>query len=272
MSRVFFGASLVALLAPCAGAQFPRLAPPPPCRATVNGSAPAYLGYWSASRDARPKVAVFALQADVDDASRVYLAAALPERIRERLSLAPRLRVASEGSVSRAMTDARARTDSAAVLLRADYVITGRLLLLGDHQEVEMVLQRPGQAAPVWQASFRATTSFRAVEEAIVRGLSRALGLPSTPGMPKGWPVTDAAHAAILAGDAYIRASTRAAADSAIAFYEQALAEEPGSTIAAARLARASVTYAGTWGRDPRLSRCGGPTSRERSRWSRAGR
>jgi tetratricopeptide (TPR) repeat protein/TolB-like protein len=259
MSRVFCGATLVALLASHAGAQFPRLAPPPPCRATVNGGAPSYLGYWTASRDGRPKVAVFALQADVDDGSRVYLAAALPERIRARLSVSPRLRVATEGSVLRAMTDARASKDSAAVLLRADYIITGRLLIHGDHQEVEMVLERPGQAAPVWQASFRATTSFRAVEDAIVRGLSRALGLPSSPGMPKGWPVTDAAHAAILAGDAYLRVTTRAGSDSAIMFYEEALSREPGSTVAAARLARASVTVLERGGEIPGYPGAAGP-------------
>lgn len=246
-------------MAPYAGAQFPRLAPPPPCRASVSGGTPGYLGYWPASRDGRPKIAVFAMQADVDDASRVYLASALPERIRERLSASPRLRVATEGSVARAMMDARARTDSAAALLRADYIITGRLFILGQRQEVEMVLQRPGQAAPVWQASFRATTSLRAVEEAIVRGLSRALGLPKTPPMEKGWPVTDVAHAAILAGDAFMRAPNRAGADSAVIMYEHALAQEPGSPIAASRLARASATVLEHGGELPGYPGAAGP-------------
>jgi tetratricopeptide (TPR) repeat protein/TolB-like protein len=259
MSRVFSAAALVALMAPYAGAQFPRLAPPPPCRATVNGGVPAYLGYWAATRDGRPKIAVFAMDANVDDASRVYLANALPERIRERLSASPRLRVATEGSVARAMTDARARSDSAAILLRADYIITGRLLILGQRQEVEMVLQRPGQAAPVWQASFRATTSLRAVEEAIVRGLSRALGLPSTPAMEKGWPANDAAHAAILAGDALMRSPNRATTDSALMMYEEALEQEPGSAVAAARLARASVIVLERGGEIPGYPGAAGP-------------
>jgi hypothetical protein len=99
-----------------------------------------------------------------------------------------------------------------------------------------MVLQRPGQATPVWRASFRATTSLRSIEDAIVRGLSRALGLPSAPGVPRGWPTTDAGHEAILAGDAYLRTTTRVGADSAILFYERALAAEPTSSVAAARL------------------------------------
>jgi hypothetical protein len=46
-----------------------------------------------AGRDTRTKVAVFSLQADVDDAARVYLSTALPERIRQRLSAEPKLRM-----------------------------------------------------------------------------------------------------------------------------------------------------------------------------------
>jgi tetratricopeptide (TPR) repeat protein len=221
-------------------AQFPRLAPPPPCKATY--SAPALLSYWPASRDNRPKVAVFSLQPDIDDAGRVYLAVALPDRIRQRLSLDPKIRVSTEGSVSRALLDARSRPDSAAKLLDADYTVTGRLLLYNGRQEVEVVLSRPGQPAPVWQASFRATTSMKSVEESIVRGLARALGLAATPPVQKGWPRTDDAHEAVLAGDAHLRAPSRWAPDSAVLYYERALNAEPGSSVAAARLARASVT------------------------------
>jgi hypothetical protein len=61
------------------------------------------------------------------------------------------------------------------------------------------------------------------------------------PGVPKGWPTTDAGHEAILAGDAYLRTTTLVGADSAIGFYERAASLEPGSSVAATRLARASV-------------------------------
>jgi tetratricopeptide (TPR) repeat protein len=230
---------LLMLAAKPMAAQFPRLAPPPPCKATY--SAPALLSYWPAgSRDNRPKVAVFSLQPDIDDAGRVYLAVALPDRIRHRLALDPKVRVSTEGSVSRALLEARSRADSAAKLLDADYTVTGRLLLYNGRQEVEVILSRPGQPAPVWQASFRATTSMKSVEEAIVRGLARALGLAAPP-MQKGWPRSDEAHEAILAGDAHLRAPARWAADSAVVYYERALNAEPGSSVAAARLARASV-------------------------------
>ena len=241
MKKGLAGIALLTLAAQPVAAQFPRLAPPPPCKATI--SPPAYVAYWPSisGRDSRIKIAVFSLQADVDDASRVYLSTALPERIRQRLSLEPKLRVAAEGSVSRALADARSRQDSAGILLGADYLVTGRLFILGERQEVEVMLLRPGQRAPIWQASFRATTSFRSVEEAIVRGLSRALGLRSPPPMPRGWPRTDEGHEAILAGDSYLRSPTRAGADSALLFYERALSLEPGSSVAAARLARASV-------------------------------
>ena len=240
MSRVLAGALLSLLAAKPLAAQFPRLAPPPPCRTTY--SSPALLSYWpGTNRDNRPKVAVFSLQPDVDDAGRVYLSVALPDRIRERLARDPRILVATEGSVSRALNIARSRQDSAAALLNADYLVSGRILIFNDRQEVEVVLHKRGQPAPAWQASFRATTSLKSVEESIVRGLSRALGLRAAPPVPKGWPRGDAAHDAILAGDAYLRSPTRASADSAVYHYDKALSLEPGSTIAAARLARASV-------------------------------
>ena len=241
MSRRLAAAALFLLFtAKPLAAQFPRLSPPPPCKA--NYSAPALLSYWpAASRDNKPKVAVFSLQPDVDDAGRVYLAVALPDRIRQRLSLDPKIRVTTEGSVSRALLDAKSRQDSAAKLLDADYTVTGRLFLYDGRQEVEVVLNRPGQPVPVWQASFRATTSMKSVEEAIVRGLARALGLGATPPMGKGWPKSDAGHDAILAGDAHLRSPTKWATDSAVYYYERAFDAEPGSSLAAARLARASA-------------------------------
>ena len=240
MTRALAGAVLLLIAAKPLAAQFPRLAPPPPCKATW--SAPTLLAYWpSTARENRPRVAVFPLQAEIDDAGRVYLSVALPDRIRERLSLDPRVRVATEGTVSRALSDARSRQDSAARLLGADYVVTGRLLIVNNRQEVEVLLNRPGQEAPIWQASFRATTSLRSVEEAIVRGLSRALGLTGVHAMPKGWPKTDEAHGAILAGDAHLRSPSRNGADSALFYYDRALTLEPGSSVAASRLARASV-------------------------------
>jgi tetratricopeptide (TPR) repeat protein/TolB-like protein len=241
MRRLLAGALLFIVAAKPLAAQFPRLAPPPPCKATF--AAPALLSYWSANvtRDNRPKVAVFTLEPDVDDAGRVYLAVGLPDRIRHRLALSSKLRVATEGTVSRAMADARSRQDSAAALLGADYRVTGRIMIFDNRQEVEVVLHRAGLPVPVWQASFRATTSLKSVEEAIVRGLSRALGLSAAPPTPKGWPRTDEAHEAILAGDAHLRSPSKAAADSAVFYYDRALSLEPESGIAAARLARASV-------------------------------
>ncbi len=258
-TRAAIGTLLVVFVAQPAAAQFPRLAPPPPCRASF--AAPALLSYWAsdAGRDSRRKVAVFSLQPDVDDAGRVYLAVALPDRIRQRLAQDPRLRIASEGSVARAMSDARSRQDSAGVLLGAEYLVSGRLLLIRSQQEVEVVLQRRGQAVPVWRATFRATTSLRSVEDGIVRGLSRALGLPAAPPMPKGWPTSDEGHDAILAGDAYLRSTTRVGSDSAIVFYERALALDPGSTVAAARLARASVTSLERGGEIPGYPGAAGP-------------
>ena len=72
MSKTLAGALLTLLAAKPLAAQFPRLAPPPPCKASY--SSPALLTYWpGANRDNRPKVAVFALQPDVDDAGRIVV-------------------------------------------------------------------------------------------------------------------------------------------------------------------------------------------------------
>jgi tetratricopeptide (TPR) repeat protein len=138
-------------------------------------------------------------------------------------------------------------------------VVSGRLLVQGDRQEFELVLTKAGQQAPLWRASFRATTSLRAVEDAVVRGLSRALGLASPPGMPKGWPVTDAGHEAVLAGDAFMRSVTRAGTDSALFYYDRALTLEPESPVAVARLARASVTLLERGGEIPGYPGTAGP-------------
>jgi len=249
MNRALSGATgLALLLARPVDAQFARLAPPPPCRATVPSSA--ILSYWSdMARDRRPKVAIFSLQPEIGDADKVYLATALPERIRQRLSTATRIRVATEGSVARALAEARAREDSAARLLGADFRVTGRVVIDGERQEVEVALHRRGQQSPLWSASFTATTSFRTIEDAVVRGVSRALGLPAPPGPPNGWPSTDAAHDAVLAGDAYMRAPSGVAL--AFEAYNRALALEPGSSVVVLRLARASVTMLEQGGQIP---------------------
>jgi tetratricopeptide (TPR) repeat protein/TolB-like protein len=242
MKNFLRGVALVATMASPAIAQFPRLAPPPPCKAT--GPAPSYLTYWNsaAARDNRPKVVVFALEPQVDDANRLYLAVAVPERIRQRLARDSRIQVATEASVTRALSEARSRQDTAVRILDADYVLSGKLLVDGERQEVQLVLTKPGQAAAVWQASFRATSALRSVEESAVRGLARALRLPSVPEMPNGWPTTDGGYDALLAGDAFMRSPTRTGTDSALFYYGRALTLEPASSVAALRLARASVT------------------------------
>jgi tetratricopeptide (TPR) repeat protein len=243
MKRVAVTLICILFASPLASAQAPRFAPPPPCRASVPASASPLLAYWGSnqSRERRPRVAVFPLQPEIDDAARVHLATALPERIRSRFATEPRLTVASDGAVQRALLEARGNADSASAILRADYSITGRLLILGSRQEVEVELHRPGNRTPVWQASFRATTSMQAVEDAIVRGLSRAFGLASTPAKPAGWPEDQQAHDALLAGDAQLRSSSHAGADSALAMYDRAATLVPASPLIAARMATASA-------------------------------
>ena len=69
----------------------------------------------------------------------------------------------------------------------------------------------------------------------------------------------DAGHDAILAGDAHMRSTTLAGADSALVFYERAMSLEPGSSIAATRVARASVTLLERGGQLPSYPGAAGP-------------
>lgn len=241
MKRLVSVIAIGVLVASPAEAQFPRIAPPPPCRAEAASVQPV-LSLWASDRSGtRPSLAVLPLQSEIDDATRVHVAISLPDRVRQRLGMAAGLRVAPEGSVSRAMLQARSREDSSLAILGAEYALTGRVLVLGGRQEVHVVLRRPGVAEPVWQASFRSTASLRAIENAIVNGVSRALSV-TTPLPAPGWPSNDAAYQAVVAGDVHLRSTTRAGADSAAALYEQAVAGDPESSVAAARLARAYVT------------------------------
>ncbi|HEX9564360.1 MAG TPA: hypothetical protein VF981_10335, partial [Gemmatimonadaceae bacterium] len=239
-NRVTVGLAVLLVPGIAAGAQFPRMAPPPPCRAAAPDVEP-LLSLWGRERapDVRPRVAVFALQSEIDDPARLHYGLSLAQRLRERLASSPRLRVASEGSVVRALSLAQGRSDSAGTLLRADYELAGRVRVSGSTQDISVTLVRTGETEPVWQAAFRATSSLRAIEDVVVRGLWRALSLPGAPVPPLGWPTDAAAYEAIIAGDVYLRSPTRAGADSAAVAYLRARELAPGSSVAASRLARA---------------------------------
>jgi Tfp pilus assembly protein PilF len=152
------------------------------------------------------------------------------------------------------MLEARERIDSAATILNADYLLTGRVYVSGGRQEIQMALRKPRGADTVWRATFRSTTTPRAVENAIVSGVSIALSVGNPTTFSAGWPTTDVAHDAILAGDVYLRSTTRAGADSAMVMYELALDREPQSPVAAARLARAYMTILQRGGAIPQFA------------------
>lgn len=223
-------------------AQFPRLAPPPQCRAEPASAQP-LLALWGSDRPTanRPRLAIFPLQPEIDDPARVHIAMSLPDRVRQRLARVPQIHVASEGTVSRAMLVARELPDSAASILNADYLLTGRIVVTGGRQELQIILRRKGTAEPVWQAPFRSTVSLRAMENAIVSGISRVLLAGRVPAPESGWPSSDEAYAAVVAGDTYLRSNTLAGADSAATVYERAFQLASTSPVAASRLAKAYV-------------------------------
>lgn len=243
MRRIVIASGLGAVLAVPGQAQYPRLAPPPQCRVEPASAQP-LLALWNADRAprSRPRLAVFPLQPEIDDPARVHVAISLPDRVRQRLSTVSQIEVASEGTVSRAMLIARDLPDSAASILKADYLLTGRIVVTGGRQELQILLRRQGTADPIWQAPFRSTVSLRAMENAIVSGVSRVLLEGRTPAPPAGWPSSDEAYASIVAGDTYLRSTTLAGADSAATAYERAVELAPTSPVAASRLAKAYVT------------------------------
>jgi tetratricopeptide (TPR) repeat protein len=239
MTRALAWAAWPLIAVPLA-AQSPRIAPPPACPVSARYASDAALALASA-RDTRPVVAVFPLTSEIDDIERVHLAGALADRIRQRLSAHPGLDVASEGRVARALFDAQDHRDSAAKLLKATIVISGRIVTSGSRQEVELAALRPGQPAPVWTATFRSITAPLAIENAATSGLSRALASASPPPLPAGWPTDDAAHEALIAGDALLRSSSTGAADSAYRRFQRVRTIDPSSAVAATRLALAAA-------------------------------
>jgi hypothetical protein len=131
MNRVLIRAALTVLGAG-RPAQFPRVAPPPPCRAKV--AAPALLIDECGGSSSRPKVAV-------SRCSRYrrcragYLAVALPDRF------------ASDWRGSSLSRQIRRSIR----MISAPWQST---------KEVEVVLHRRGQPVPTWRASFPATNRY----------------------------------------------------------------------------------------------------------------
>jgi hypothetical protein len=94
-------------------------------------------------------------------------------------------------------------------------------------------------------------TSPLAIENAVVSGLSRALASAGPPPLPTGWPSNEAAHDALIAGDAHLRGTTAAAADSAYRHYQRARQADAASPIMATRLALAAAAIAERGGTIP---------------------
>jgi len=238
------GALVVALafLTRTAGAQYPRLISPPPCPADAPAVRALTANWGSApTRGRGSRVAVFPLATDVDDPTHVHVGASLQQMIAEQLGTAGQIRVATEGSVARAMNLALGRPDSAAVLLGAEYQVRGQVTIRGGVHEVSLSLLRSGRSDTVWRASFRETASLQDIERAAVSGVWRALSLTGSPPPRSSWPANATAFELLAAGDRMVRFGTVAALDSAAAMYARALELEPRSAILFSRLARARV-------------------------------
>lgn len=227
-------------LAPAAEGQYARVAPPAPCRVPAADQWPLLAEETSPSRALnRPVLAVFTFERGISVPGRIHLAWSIPDRVRRRLVASRGLTVRTPGTVSRALRESGGATDSAAALLRAHYVLTGKVDHVDGQDEVRAELWRVGDRAPAWRAVYRNAGSLRTLEAAIAQEVSRRIAPAAPLPPPVADPGSDAAYDAVAAGEFHGLSSTAAGADSAVRLLEQALAVAPESPHVLAPFARA---------------------------------
>ena len=237
---VLIGAGLSAL-ASRSDAQFPRLAPPPPCRVQGSTVQVPLDGAFSGARIGAPKIAIMPFQHAIERGEQLYLPWAIENRLGRELAKNSRIAVISPGSVGRSLREG-GNWDSSAVLLHADYTLRGEVTLREGVRSVTLVLRRSKRPLPVWRASFGATTTLRAIVNSTAAGISRAVGSPMAEALnPDDRRLSEAAYEELAKGDFVRLALSLPALDSARVHYERARALSPSSPRAIASLARVNA-------------------------------
>lgn len=238
------GAALALLLgigfASAAEAQFARIAPPAPCRVPDTERLPLLPAAPATGAAAnRPVLVIFTFERGHSAPERLHTAWSIPDRVARRLGASRGITVRSSGTVARAIYEAGGSLDSAAALLRAHFVLSGRVDFAEGKEEVRVELRRTGDRTPAWRGVYREGASLRALEETITAEVARRVA-PGAPLPPvTGYPGNDGAYDALAAGEFHMLSPTVAGTDSAVRFLEQALTAAPESPVVVAQLARA---------------------------------
>ena len=219
------------------GAQTPRIAPPPPCRATGTGSLVALTERVQTPNDAA--VAILPLEARIGDVAHVHLAQTVASGVADRLRVASTVFVPTAWSTERAWADAGGRIDRLGDMLGARYVLTGLVTSQRTGATVTVRVFDKDQDAPKWEREFPyPQTSLRSIQDEVAAELLKTLAI--TPPSSRG-PVefADAAmYDEVALGDYYMGQHDTWAPDSARRVYERALERDPKSAALLARLAR----------------------------------
>ena len=221
-----------------AGAQTPRIAPPPPCRAVGTGPLVALT-----VRPPVPNAAVVVmlpLEARIAEVSQVHLASAVAVGVADRLQAVPGVVVPTAWSTERAWAEAGGRIDRLGEMLGARYVVTGTVTSQRTGAAVTVRVFEKDQESPKWEREFvYPETPLRAIQEEVAAALLTTVGLTAG-GRNSGDLFADAeTYDDVALGDYYLSQHDAWAPDSARRAYERALARDPRSAPLLARLARA---------------------------------
>ncbi|MFN8580506.1 MAG: hypothetical protein U0163_05935 [Gemmatimonadaceae bacterium] len=243
----------VAFWAGSSDAQLMKIPPSPPCRVPA-GIMTALAPYDGSRHLVRGGVGIVVLPfiASATDGRRDHWPWAIPGGVAELLPRVGGLYVFSQGAVARAMIDADNMPDSAARLLRAQYIVQGTITSRGDRLNISAWVRRASDTTVVWRSEFLGGESLEDIEVSIVDGLYRAIfqrALPELPMDERGLALD-----ALAAGDLASRAGTRAGADQAVAAYTRGLALAPNSALLAVRLARSYLKVLELGGRVPDMT------------------
>jgi len=235
-SRLLQAAILCAGAVARVGAQTPRIAPPPPCRADGRTT--------FADLIARPAststtvVAIIPLDARLSDGSQVHVPWAFSRGVGDGVAQLPGVVAPTQGTTERASAEAAGRLDEFAALTGAKLIVSGTLVSQRGGAAMTVSIAERGVEAPRWEREFLyPQTSLASIEDQVVAAVAEILG---TGRLIESRRVIDAAaYDNTARGDFFLAQHDVWAGDSARTAFERALTRAPKSAFVLGRLARA---------------------------------
>ena len=237
--RVTLGVLMGGLGLTRAGAQTPRIAPPPPCRVDARTPFADLIGRPASS--AGTVVAVLAPEARLSDGAQVHLPWAIARGIANGLSGVPGIFTPTVGSAERASAEAAGRVNQLAELVGAKFMVTGTMTSQRGGASITMRILARGGEMPRWEREFLyPQTSLASIEDQVVAAVAEVLRA-ARPNVRR--PVSDpVAYDNLARGDYFLTQYDLWAGDSARAAFERALDKAPKSALVLGRLVRAYAT------------------------------